>query len=186
MAKIGKAYDKISPPLALAGLSIPIVTGGLILEDKKLLETSRLMVESFLVSGVITQLGKILFGRTRPYTDEGPTEFAPWRITAKTERRSFPSGHTSSAFSVMTFLAKQYDHWWVKVPAYTAAASVALQRIDSRNHWGADVVVGGAVGYWVASTLVNRYPGNSNISRSHRSSISSYVFGNRLGVCWEF
>ena len=57
---------------------------------------------------------------------------------------------------MMTVLAKRYDRWWIKFPAYTVAVSVGLQRIDSRNHWGADVVVGGAIGYWVGSTLVNK------------------------------
>lgn len=119
LAKIGDGYDKVSSKLVLAGLLAPMLAGGLIFKDKKLLETTRLMVESFVIAGVITRIGKRMFGRARPFTGEGPFEFEPLRFNAKRERRSFPSGHTTSAFSMMTVLAKQYDQWWIKIPAYT-------------------------------------------------------------------
>ncbi len=181
LAKIGDAYDKISSEIVLAGLSIPMLTIGLTFEDKELLETTRLMVESYVIAGAITQLGKRLFGRSRPYTGEGPNTFVPFKFRGTTASRSFPSGHTTSAFSMMTVLAKQYHQWWIKVPAYTVAVSVALQRIDSRNHWGADVVLGGAIGYGVGSTLVNR-----NKSQSKKSTVSPYIFGNRVGFIINF
>ena len=180
LAKIGNEYDKISSPLILAGLSIPMLTGGLIFKDEKLLETTRLMVESYLISGVITHLGKRVFGRARPYTGKGPEEFELFNFNSTRDNRSFPSGHATSAFSMITVLAKQYSHWWIKIPAYTVAVSVALQRIDSHNHWGADVVAGGAIGYWVGSTLVNRNKGQSN-----SVSMNPYILGNRVGVVFS-
>jgi len=78
-------------------------------------------------------------------------------------------------------LAKQYDSWWIKVPAYTAAISVAVQRIDSHNHWGADVIVGAIIGYSVGSALVNRYKQQSN-----SLTINPYIFGNRVGIMFSF
>ena len=181
LAKIGDGYDRISSKYVLAGLSAPMLAGGLIFKDKKLLETTRLVVESFLISGAITILGKRVFGRARPYTGEGSLEFEPFKFRGTRDNRSFPSGHATSAFSMMTVLAKQYDEWWIKIPAYTVAVSVALQRIDSHNHWGADVLVGGAIGYWVGSTLVNRH---KNLSKS--SSLSLYIFGSQIGIMFIF
>ena len=181
LAKVGDLYNKMSSPLVLASLSVPMLTGGLIFDDKKLLETTRLMVESFFISGAITQIGKRIFGRYRPYTGEGPSEFEPLKFNITRERRSFPSGHSTSAFSMMTVLAKQYNHWWIKVPAYTFAVSVAVQRVDSHNHWGADVIVGGAIGYSVGSALVNRYKQQSN-----SVSMNPYILGNRIGVIFNF
>ncbi len=177
LAKVGDVYDRISGHILLAGLSVPMITGGLIFKDQKLLETTRLMVESFIISGAITLLGKRAFGRSRPYTGQGPGDFEPFKFNIKREKQSFPSGHTTNAFSIMTVLAKQYDRWWIKIPAYTVAVSVALQRIDSRSHWGADVIAGGAIGYWVGSTLVNRYKQQSN-----RISMNPFILGNRVGV----
>ena len=181
LAKIGDVYDRISSKYVLAGLSASMLTGGLIFKDKKLLETTRLLVESYLISGAIAQLGKRVFGRARPYTGEGPSKFEPFKFRGARDRRSFPSGHATSAFSMMTVLAKQYDQWWIKIPAYTVAISVAMQRMDSRNHWGADVIVGGAIGYSVGSALVNRYKQQSN-----RVSMNPYIFGNRVGIMFIF
>ncbi len=180
LAKIGEGYDKITAKRALLGLAVPMLAGGLILKDKKLLQTTRLMVESFLITGKITQIGKGVFGRARPYTDEGPLDFDWFKFHGKQERRSLPSGHTSTAFSLMTVLAKQYDAWWIKLPAYTVAVAVALQRLESRSHWGADVIVGGAIGYGVGSALVNRYKQPAKSTSAH--SYHPYIFGNRLGI----
>jgi len=181
LAKIGDGYDKVTPKKVLIGLSVPMLAGGLIFKDKKLLQTTRLMIESFFITGKITLISKGVFGRARPYTGEGPLEFAWLKFNVRQERRSLPSGHVSGAFSIMTVLAKQYDAWWIKIPAYTVAVAVAFQRLESRNHWGADVIVGGAIGYSVSSTLVNRYRQPSKSSSAH-----PYIFGNRVGLIVSF
>lgn len=181
LAQIGDAYDKFSAEYVLAGLSFPMLAGGVILKDKKLATTGRLMIESFLIAGAITQLGKKVAGRARPYTGNGPSAFAWFKFSGAEERRSFPSGHATGAFALMTVLAKQYDSWWMEVPAYTVAVSVALQRIDTHRHWGADVVLGGAIGYGVGCALVNR-------QKQHVRgwSASPYIGFNRIGVAWSF
>ncbi len=182
LAKIGDGYDQIlSNKYALASLPVAMLAGGLIFKDKKLLLTSRLMVESFFITGEITTIAKGLFGRARPYTGEGSLDFAWFRFNSAQERRSLPSGHVSSAFSILTVLAKQYDSWWIEIPAYTVGVAVACQRMESRSHWGADVMVGGALGYWVGSTLVNRYK-----QPSKSSSVNPYMMGNRVGLLVEF
>ncbi len=182
LAKIGDGYDKfLSNKYMLAGLPVTMLASGLIFKDRKLILTSRLMVESFLITGKITMIGKGMFGRARPYTGEGPLDFAWLKFNAKQERRSLPSGHVSSAFAIVTVLAKQYDSWWMEIPAYTVGIAVAFQRMESRSHWGADVIVGAALGYGVGSTLVNRYK-----QPPKSSSINPYMMGNRVGLIVEF
>lgn len=58
---------------------------------------------------------------------------------------------------MMTVLAKQYDSWFVKAPAYTFAASVAMQRINDNKHWSSDILLGATIGYLVGSSVVKRY-----------------------------
>ena len=70
---------------------------------------------------------------------------------------SMPSGHTSSIFAMMTVLAKQYTKWYIKIPAYTFAFSVAFQRMNSMKHWGSDLILGGTLGYLIGSAIYNRY-----------------------------
>lgn len=82
---------------------------------------------------------------------------------------------------MMTVLAKQYDSWWVKIPAYTLATSVAIQRMESRNHWGSDVLVGGLIGYWVGGTLVNKHK-----SKLQMLPFEPYITGNGVGLSINF
>lgn len=59
--------------------------------------------------------------------------------------QSFPSGHTSMAFAGAEFMRKEYGWFW-GVPAYLAAGYVGWSRVESRNHWTADVLAGAAIG----------------------------------------
>ena len=68
--------------------------------------------------------------------------------------RSFPSGHTSSAFSSATFLQLRYG-WEYGVPAYAVATFVAWSRVYSDHHYTRDVIAGatlGVVGSYIFTT----------------------------------
>src|SRR5262245_13004402 len=67
-------------------------------------------------------------------------------------RRSFPSGPTSSAFAVATVVS---HHYGLKssIAAYTLAGLVGVSRIDARKHYLSDVVAGATTGYIVARTV---------------------------------
>jgi membrane-associated phospholipid phosphatase len=82
---------------------------------------------------------------------------------------------------MMTVIAKQYDKLWIKIPAYALSVSVALQRIEDRQHWASDVIVGAALGYWVGSSLVNH-----NKKRTPSLTIEPYVQSNRFGLQVRF
>lgn len=139
------------------GLSSAMLLTGLISENEKLLETTGIMAESFAFSSSIVVAGKIILERERPYSDTNPLNFNLFSFKTDLSKFSMPSGHTSSAFAMMTVIAKQYDYWWVKIPAYTFAVAAGLQRIESRSHWLSDVIVGGAIGYFVGNKLVEKH-----------------------------
>lgn len=179
--KLGELYDEVGSKNIALGLSAGMIGSGLIFNDKKLLETSRLMIESFVIAGAITTLGKHVLGRARPYTGRGPYDLNALQFRGGEDFLSLPSGHATSAFAMMTVIAKQYPQWWIKIPAYTLAASVALQRIDSRNHWPSDVFVGGVIGYWVGSMLVNH-----TREKSGKILLDPYFAANRAGVRIRF
>ena len=65
--------------------------------------------------------------------------------------RSFPSGHSSTAFASATFLQIRYG-WHYGIPAYAAAGFVAWSRVYTKNHYTRDVIAGailGAVGSYI-------------------------------------
>lgn len=57
---------------------------------------------------------------------------------------SFPSGHTSSAFSGASFMAKRFG-WDVGVPAYLTASFVGYSRVHAEKHDWIDVTAGAAI-----------------------------------------
>lgn len=61
------------------------------------------------------------------------------------DNRSFPSGHTSTAFAAAGYLQKRYGWEW-GLPATLAASVVGLARVQSKDHHWYDVVAGAALG----------------------------------------
>jgi membrane-associated phospholipid phosphatase len=93
-------------------------------------------------SVLVTHFIKIGVNRTRP-ADRYPDEIF---VNTPTHNQSFPSGHTSLAFATATTLSMQYKKWYVTVPAYAWASSVAYSRMYLGKHYPTDVLAGAAVG----------------------------------------
>jgi membrane-associated phospholipid phosphatase len=106
-------------------------------------------VETFINLGasvLVTNLIKVTVNRTRP-ADRYPDEIF---VNSPTHNQSFPSGHTSLAFATATTLSMQYNKWYVTVPAYAWATSVAYSRMYLGKHYPTDVLAGAAVGIGTA------------------------------------
>ncbi len=58
---------------------------------------------------------------------------------------SFPSGHTSLAFTGAEFIRKEYGWGW-GAPAYVAASFVGWSRVEAHRHYTRDVLAGAAIG----------------------------------------
>lgn len=77
------------------------------------------------------------------------------------EPHSFPSGHTSMAFTGAEFIRKQYGWGW-GTPAYLAAGFVGWSRVETDHHYWRDVVAGAAIGilanhdFWQRQTAAGR------------------------------
>ena len=61
------------------------------------------------------------------------------------DRRSFPSGHTSAAFAAAASI-QQRQGWGAGIPAHIAAAFVGYARVEAKRHHWYDVVAGAAIG----------------------------------------
>lgn len=61
------------------------------------------------------------------------------------DRRSFPSGHSSLVFTDASFLMRRYG-WKYGVPAYALATYVAWGRVYAKKHDFWDVAAGAAIG----------------------------------------
>lgn len=82
----------------------------------------------------------------------------PLKHTIKEERPdgsnrlSFPSGHTTTAFSSAQFLFREYQHenLWLAVSGYPVALFTGIYRTLNDKHWVGDVVAG--AGFGILST----------------------------------
>ncbi len=66
---------------------------------------------------------------------------------------SFPSGHTSNAFTIATVA----NHYYGKkggIPAFAVAIFFAVSRLEKNKHYLSDVVFGATLGYIAARTAL--------------------------------
>lgn len=153
------SLDGISPTIEKLGngiydLGFLAVYGGsgYAMKNEKMQEVSLLSFESFLVANTIGTVIKSGAGRTRPNENEGSRRFTP--VSFDSAHTSFPSGHTTSAFSIASVFADEYESPWVGISAYGLASAVALQRVYDDKHWASDVLAGAALGTAVGKSIV--------------------------------
>ena len=98
------------------------------------------------LSGILNTGIKWLAGRNRPINlfEDGLFGFDFFKIAFSYESTSFPSGHAVTAFSLATAVSFLYPRW--KIPAFIAAALIALSRVVLTAHYLSDVIAGAAVG----------------------------------------
>ena len=119
-------------------------------------------VESILIADMLGGVIKYTAGRQRPSVDvKTPDNFQLWRGFKGDQWRSFPSGHTITAFAFASTLTRESKFWWphatwfVGTVFYGGASLVGLSRIFNNQHWASDVMAGAAIGTLVGLKVVN-------------------------------
>lgn len=112
-------------------------------------------VASTAIMGFTVEGTKRMVGRVRP---DGSDD------------RSFPSGHSATAFLTASLFAKEYGHLspWYSVGAYGVATSTAMLRRVNDHHWMGDVMVGAGIGILSAElgyALADMFYGSSDNKR---------------------
>ena len=106
-------------------------------------------------------------------------------------KQSFPSGHTATAFMTATMFTKEYGHKspWVGVGAYSVATATGLMRMANNKHWLSDVLTGAGigilsteVGYYFADLIfrekgINRFANENVFDRMDKPSFVSLYLG---------
>jgi membrane-associated phospholipid phosphatase len=93
-------------------------------------------------------------------------------------RRSFPSAHTSVAFQSAAYLQRRYG-WTYGAAAYLAASFVGYSRVRAEKHFTEDVLAGAAIGVASSWLFVTPY---ENVSLTPVAGREGYRFN--VGVWW--
>jgi membrane-associated phospholipid phosphatase len=136
------------------GIPIGLLLTGVVRHDTLLIQKSGEVVGSVLIELVISEGLKYAVNRERP-GDRYPRIIFPY---SGTHGYSFPSGHSSLAFSLAAGLSVAYGKWYVSVPAYIWASTVGYSRMYLGVHYPSDVLAGAAIGVGSAylSAWLNR------------------------------
>lgn len=145
---VGNGYGNLITPVVLG---TGIYSYGLFFKDGYVRETGRMIFESVLFSGIITNAIKVVSGRSRPYTERGPDFYT--MFTLDDGSVSFPSAHVTVAFALSSVLANRIHNTYASVGLYSLSTVTALSRLYSDKHWSSDVVLGAAIGYFVGDYI---------------------------------
>lgn len=114
-------------------------------------------VKTFILAAIAVSIPKYAFQRHRPDENIPPDNTIFAGPLGDFIHTSFPSGHTTEAFAMSTFLAQQFKQTkWVAPVVYSLAVLTAMQRVYDNRHWASDVVVGAALGYGIAKIVCNK------------------------------
>lgn len=136
-----KATSASIYPLAIVAPTTMLAIGYL-KKDKIIQQKGWTVAGALLINTAIVQGLKYTINRQRPY-EQYPLLIHPYEYE---QGKSFPSGHVSTAFATATSLTLTCKKWYVVVPAFTWASSVAYSRLYLGEHYPTDVLAGAIIG----------------------------------------
>jgi membrane-associated phospholipid phosphatase len=120
---------------------LTVFVWGLVKKDSSLGRRSVVIGATLLTAGAISTGLKYLVNRERPFVTY---PFIEQKMEAVSP--SFPSGHSSAAFSVAASLTFAFPKWYVAAPAFLWAAGVGYSRMELGVHYPTDVLAGACIG----------------------------------------
>ncbi|MFL5617364.1 MAG: phosphatase PAP2 family protein [Gemmatimonadaceae bacterium] len=127
--------------------------------------------EALIVGELVAGVIKGTAGRQRPYVrPRNSNSYQLFRgFSREDQYKSFPSGHTTSAFAAAAAVSSETSRWWPSTrwiigPAlFGGAALTGVSRMYNNRHWASDVLVGAGVGTFAGLKVVryhHSHPGN--------------------------
>ncbi len=164
-------------------LRAPLIPAGLFLvslaiDDARFQDAAFTSLQAIIYTNVISFTVKTIIGRARPEDGKGAHHFAPFSELDA----SFPSGHTATAFSLLSPWVFYYPHV-VTYGLLVIAGGAAVARLQRQKHWLTDVLAGGTLGVSMAYWLSRKHQGRlSNMSVAPKHWLTDVLAGGTLGV----
>jgi hypothetical protein len=147
--------------------------------------------EAVLLANGLTGFLKGTLGRSRPFVsnDTNPRDFRFGGGFSSSDRQSFPSGHTTTAFAAAAAVTSEIRRLHPKALPYVAtvmyggATLVGLSRMYHNKHWASDVALGAAVGTFSGLKVV-RYSHAHPDNKVDRVMLHAVVAPDGHGCCF--
>src|SRR5579863_5119016 len=139
---------------SLVGIEGGFYLWGRMTHDDHEQETSILGGEAALDSLAVTYALKSVFRRERPLQNNYRGNF--WA-----GGDSFPSEHAAAAWSIASIIAHEYPGPLTSLFVYGTASLISASRIDAKQHFPSDVLIGSTIGWFVGQ----------HVYRSHHNPI---------------
>jgi len=135
---------------------------GRLAKNRKLASLGLHGTEALVVGEGVAMVVKSVVGRQRPSVEPAnPNSYGFMRGLSGGDRyRSFPSGHTVSAFAAAAAVTAETSRnapntrWIVGPILYTGAALTGISRMYNNRHWASDVIVGAGIGTFAGLKVV--------------------------------
>lgn len=117
-------------------------------------ELAVMYLQTMALQQTVVGVLKVQAGRLRPFTYNQDPRIPEDLQRSAYARRSFPSGHTATAFAGAVFTSEVYarlnprrdSRHWVRAGAWSLAALTGYLRVRAGNHFPSDVLAGAAIG----------------------------------------
>jgi hypothetical protein len=150
--------DSVNASNYLLGSSIAIPVGlygvGLFKGNAHARETGILSGEALADGVIVEEVAKVIFRRERPLYNNAAGDFF---VSGLGTSGSFPSSHSTIAWSLAGAVAGEYPSPWVQLGVYSIASSVSLTRVLGQEHFPTDVLVGGVAGWLIGHYVVSKH-----------------------------
>ena len=152
-------YTQYVPAILVYGLNAIGLKGKHNLKDRSII-----LGTSLLISSAVVLPTKHLVREERP---DGSNNL------------SFPSGHTTTAFTTAHFMFREYqdENIWLSLSGYPIAVFTGVYRILNDKHWVGDVVAGAGIGILSTEVAYWLFPKVSQLfSKDHSKNSLVYPF----------
>jgi membrane-associated phospholipid phosphatase len=150
--------DSVNASNYLLGSAIAIPVGlygvGLFKGNAHARETGILSGEALADGVIVEEVAKVIFRRERPLYNNAVGDFF---VSGFGTSGSFPSSHSTIAWSLAGAVAGEYPSTWVQLGVYSIASSVSLTRVLGQEHFPTDVLVGGVAGWLIGHYVVSKH-----------------------------
>jgi membrane-associated phospholipid phosphatase len=130
------------------GIPVGLLVAGSITHDKEMRQNALYVATSTATTVIFTYTLKTVVKRPRPFQMH-----VNFTAVYQPREHSFPSGHTSSAFSTASAVSLAYPKWYVMAPSYLFAGAVGYSRMYLGVHYPSDVAAGAVLGTGTALGL---------------------------------